>query len=132
MKINFDKKRREMWQWLSKFPASKKSDWPGWEHNYGKIPMDKIWHECFACAAAERRFDRAIYIGEDEEKYIKSPRKFCLKFCPLVWPAGLHGCEMRSRSLWYRWRYAKRPFTRTRLALRMAELPWHGEKMYTI
>ena len=54
---------RELWDWLSKHPGKLKSEWPGWDRNYGPYPDNG--NECFACDACSD-----------------------CSGCPLVWPNG--------------------------------------------
>ena len=54
---------RELWDWLSKHPGKLKSEWPGWDRNYGPYPDNG--NECFACDACSD-----------------------CSGCPLVWPHG--------------------------------------------
>ena len=77
----------ELWDWLTNNPEKKKTDWPGWELNGGKIP--KLLNDCPCC--------------EYDDQHMTHFDDYC-EHCPLLeyWPGG--NCEPDSRvSPWQDW-----------------------------
>ena len=44
---------KALWNWLSKNPGKRKSDWPGWEENGGRTDFATSF--CFACEYSGQR-----------------------------------------------------------------------------
>lgn len=107
-KINAHKAHQRLWYWLMRNPYMSKDKWPEWNINGGKIPFLYVHDQCFAC----------MIVQED-----------CPK-CPLEWPNG-KTCDGGNTSLYRLWLNAPDSLVRKEYAQQIAELPWHGKKMFT-
>ena len=103
---DYEKEHRKLWNWLAAHPAACKTDYfADWRSD------DWPYNLCFACEAARREADRVNMIY------------FC-RLCPLGGVSSM-GCL---RGLYYDWASAVSPERRRELALKIANLPWKGEK----
>jgi len=93
---------RELWDWLSKNPEKRKSQWPGW------VNYDSEWARgnqfCFACAGSPNACEE----------------------CLLEWP-GVDCCndveEGDDKGLFMLWDNTSDPVKHTRLAEQIRDLP---------
>ena len=71
---------KALWNWLSKNPGKRKSEWPGWVDNGGKV--DYAISFCFACGFSGSNCRR----------------------CPLDWGEGNECMNHTARNLFNKWK----------------------------